>query len=189
MLKAQKELAKTSDASFSQQSSMSEDSGFERARKRKQIEESLKQHIPVEDLAQRQGGGGTQLTYIEGYEAIDRLNNIFGPLGWRSTMIEAPREVGNVVVVVVRVEIPEANTWHDDVGVGTGTDKEKAFKEAFTDALKRAARHFGNALGNSLYDKTHLRELDQQRRGATLQPPVRAGGVPLASRGVAPYPK
>lgn len=33
---------------------------------------------------------------------------------------------------------------------------EKAKKEGTTDALKRALRHFGNVLGNCVYDKDYL---------------------------------
>lgn len=33
---------------------------------------------------------------------------------------------------------------------------EKAKKEGTTDALKRALRHFGNVLGNCVYDKEYL---------------------------------
>jgi DNA repair and recombination protein RAD52 len=33
---------------------------------------------------------------------------------------------------------------------------EKAKKEGTTDALKRALRHFGNILGNCVYDKDYL---------------------------------
>jgi DNA repair and recombination protein RAD52 len=33
---------------------------------------------------------------------------------------------------------------------------EKAKKEGTTDALKRALRHFGNILGNCIYDKEYV---------------------------------
>jgi DNA recombination protein Rad52 len=38
---------------------------------------------------------------------------------------------------------------------------EKAKKEAVTDALKRCLRAFGNAMGNCLYDKTFLRNIQK----------------------------
>lgn len=44
---------------------------------------------------------------------------------------------------------------------------EKAYKEAITDATKRALRLFGNALGNCLYDKAytaHLQTAKPQKR-------------------------
>lgn len=60
---------------------------------------------------------------------------------------------------IVRVSVKE------DVGVGTGVDYnspvsayESAAKEAATDAMKRAFRSFGVALGNCLYDKQYREE-------------------------------
>lgn len=52
-------------------------------------------------------------------------------------------------------------TFHEDVGYGMCEHKnkgdaiEKAKKEAVSDARKRALRLFGNALGNSVYDREH----------------------------------
>ena len=48
---------------------------------------------------------------------------------------------------------------HEDCGSGEGIDNskvkahERALKSAITDAMKRAARHFGERLGNALYVK------------------------------------
>jgi hypothetical protein len=52
-------------------------------------------------------------------------------------------------------------THHEDVGYGMSENKnkgeaiEKAKKEAVSDARKRALRLFGNALGNSVYDREY----------------------------------
>jgi hypothetical protein len=49
-------------------------------------------------------------------------------------------------------------TYREDYGAGDSTDKSlqtavaNAMKSSITDALKRTARHFGDRLGNSLYD-------------------------------------
>jgi DNA repair and recombination protein RAD52 len=64
--------------------------------------------------------------------------------------------------VVVRVTLRDG-TYHEDVGYGhTENCKgkaaafEKAKKSGTTDAMKRALRHFGNVLGNCIYDKGYL---------------------------------
>ena len=60
------------------------------------------------------------------------------------------------------------STYHEDVGYGHSenmpTDHralEVALKTAVSDALKRTLRVFGEALGNSLYDKDFVREVRQ----------------------------
>lgn len=56
-------------------------------------------------------------------------------------------------------------TSHEDVGYGTGENPRRglaignAKKEAVSDARKRALRLFGDALGNCLYDKDHLKRI------------------------------
>ena len=69
---------------------------------------------------------------------------------------------------MVRVTLKDG-TSHEDVGYGTaenpkkGAAIEKAKKEAVSDARKRALRLFGDALGNCLYDKEHLKRLKTSR--------------------------
>merc|ERR1712137_572727 len=68
------------------------------------------------------------------------------------------------VTAVVRITLKDG-TFHEDVGYGTaempnrGQAIEKAKKEAVSDARKRVLRLFGDALGNCLYDKTHLKRI------------------------------
>ena len=68
------------------------------------------------------------------------------------------------VTAVVRVTLKDG-TFHEDVGYGNaenpkrGPAIDKAKKEAVSDARKRALRLFGDALGNCLYDKSHLKRL------------------------------
>jgi len=65
---------------------------------------------------------------------------------------------------IVRVELKDG-TYHEDVGCGIGDARqkgsavEKAKKEAATDGLKRALRLFGEVLGNSIYNKDHIKSL------------------------------
>merc|ERR1712137_313113 len=68
------------------------------------------------------------------------------------------------VTAVVRITLKDG-TFHEDVGYGTaempnrGQAIEKAKKEAVSDARKRVLRLFGDALGNCLYDKSHLKRI------------------------------
>lgn len=71
--------------------------------------------------------------------------------------------------VVVRVTLRDG-TYHEDVGYGhienckgKAAAFEKAKKEGTTDALKRALRHFGNVLGNCIYDKTYLSKVTKMK--------------------------
>jgi DNA repair and recombination protein RAD52 len=120
--------------------------------------------------------GNISLSYIEGHDAIETANRVFGFGNWDyaiSKLEQVSQEVNqnqNTVVcykAVVQVLIHSENHTQDvsreDVGFGTGVAKtladahEGAAKEAVTDALKRALRSFGNQFGNSLYskDKNH----------------------------------
>ena len=65
---------------------------------------------------------------------------------------------------------------HEDVGSGEGINDskikahEKALKSAITDAMKRAARHFGERLGNALYVKGNgIRTAPKTNRDALME--------------------
>lgn len=64
--------------------------------------------------------------------------------------------VGTTAVIKLTLK---DGTFHEDVGYGMAENKSKgiafenAKKEAVSDARKRALRLFGNALGNSVYDR------------------------------------
>lgn len=65
---------------------------------------------------------------------------------------------------------------HDDCGSGEGINDskikahEKALKSAVTDAMKRAARHFGERLGNALYVKGNgIRTAPRTNRDALVE--------------------
>lgn len=65
---------------------------------------------------------------------------------------------------------------HDDCGSGEGINDskikahEKALKSAVTDAMKRAARHFGERLGNALYVKGNgIRTAPKTNRDALVE--------------------
>jgi DNA repair and recombination protein RAD52 len=163
------------------------------------IRNLLQQRLGKEHLATRQGAGGAQLTYIEGWQTIQIANSIFGFNGWSSSVVELSPDFVSLlrlvflspffpsflfllvlffifqveetqgkfrvgVTAVVKVSLKDG-TSHEDVGYGLaenprkGIAIENAKKEAVTDARKRALRLFGNALGNCIYDKGHLKRL------------------------------
>jgi DNA repair and recombination protein RAD52 len=139
------------------------------------INTRCRKHARLEDTTQRQGGGGV-LTYMEGNAVIDNMNEVFGAVGWTTQIVSL---IENVTPAVpgsssakyevlcrykVTVTIADKIVSKEDVGFGGGGDREKANKEAVTDALKRCCRQFGNYFGNSLYDKGHLAELDAERK-------------------------
>ena len=79
------------------------------------------------------------------------------------------------VSAIVRVTLRNG-AFQEDVGFGTGENRsrgaaiESAKKEAISDARKRALRLFGNALGNSIYDREYLETLDVPQRKQAIAP-------------------
>ena len=116
------------------------------------------------------GSFGPKGDYIEGWHAINELNRVFGFDGWsytidltRDALEKAKTSKGDeqwqaAYTCVCTLKVGE--TVRQDVGFGSGFAKgigdaiEGATKEAATDALKRAARTFGNIFGLALYDKS-----------------------------------
>ncbi|KAM9890318.1 hypothetical protein OXX79_011513 [Metschnikowia pulcherrima] len=132
------------------------------------IQTQLNRVLGPEYVSCRPGGGGQNVSYIEGWKALNLANEIFGFNGWSSELISVQVDYldshgsGRVSLglsVVVRITIRDG-TFHEDFGYGNIDNAknkaiafEKCKKEAFTDALKRCLRCFGNVLGNCLYDK------------------------------------
>jgi len=112
---------------------------------------------------------GAQLSYIEGWHAIDQANRIFGFDGWDREMMwsecvwqdvrREPKACAYAARVRIRVRAGDVVISRDGSGVGHGTGAtlgeahESALKEAETDATKRALTTFGNLFGLALYDK------------------------------------
>lgn len=127
-----------------------------------QIELELNEKIPRDVISLRDGGGRSKLSYLEGWYVIDRLNKIFGPLGWAKEIIETRLLEGPKpsYLVKVRLTVQHAGSITVKEGYGYGSDKsglnphELAIKEAVTDALKVAAKDLGMSMGLALYDKT-----------------------------------
>jgi DNA repair and recombination protein RAD52 len=116
------------------------------------------------ELLTRPGPGNKRLTYISG-EGISRtLNDIFGFDGWDLDITRVQREeclkddkTGKYTVVYtaqVRLTHKLSGTYKEDCGAGDAVDRSfatavsHALKASITDAMKRAARHFGDKCGN-----------------------------------------
>ena len=113
---------------------------------------------------------------------IDKAQRIFGFDGWSSRLLQMTKEFEdknpqtNRFTVgyscTVRVTLKDG-TFHEDVGFGSvvnekdrGKGIENARKEAVSDAMKRALRHFGHALGLGVYDKAHCKENEAAKKAA-----------------------
>lgn len=121
--------------------------------------EQLEQPLDKRRVAKRQGSGRMELSYLEGYDVIDTANRIFRHDGW-SYYVRDIADAGDGIItaiVVTTVHLNSLDVTRTDIGIGTGATsaqgKEKAYKEAVTDGLKRALRSWGNQFGNPLYDK------------------------------------
>ncbi|GAB0492926.1 hypothetical protein MMPV_004196 [Pyropia vietnamensis] len=138
----------------------------------------LDHRLTKSDCKQRAGPSGRKLTYLESWKVIDLANKIFGWDGWSCEMVSSeldfvemtpPRGWSAHATVVLKVTV-RGGQCHVDCGTGSTENQRTkadaislARKEAFTDARKRALKNFGNALGNSLYDRGHLQYMQSAR--------------------------
>jgi len=144
------------------------------------IQRLLEHKLGSEHIAIRPGASGSKFVYVESWKAIELANSIFGFDGWSSQIVDiTPDFIEEVaggkfrvgVTAVVKVMLKDG-TFHEDVGYGICEDKRKgtaienAKKEAVSDARKRALRVFGNALGNCVYDKEHIKKVKGKVKGA-----------------------
>ena len=121
------------------------------------------------ELSSRPGPGNRKLTYLSGEAVTRTLNDAFGFDGWNLEILSTTREHmaeskdGKVAVAYtarVRLTHRKSGTYKEDCGAGDAIDRTagtaiaNALKASITDAMKRAARHFGDKLGNSLYQGT-----------------------------------
>lgn len=126
--------------------------------------------IPRDEVSLRDGGGGKRLSYLEAHYVIQRMNDVFGPMGWDQEVVSIG-EVGltygkDKPAYIARVRLTALVATKDGgymkcikEDYGFGSDKshlnphEMAIKEAVSDGFKRAARQFGMSLGLALYSK------------------------------------
>lgn len=125
-----------------------------------EIEEALNAKIPETAISTR-AMGGVNLSYLETWYVIDRMNQVFGPLNWSKEttnlyQVEGTQRATYTCKVRVTVYTPDGRQAYRD-GYGYGNDKhdktphELAVKAAESDAFKRAAMQFGLSLGLALY--------------------------------------
>lgn len=123
------------------------------------------------------GGARGSIDYLETFDVINHLNEIFGFDGWQYQTIKADPVDAALHVwradVLLKVRF-EGGEWinRSDIGFGSVTmrsdgrwietpaEYEKAIKGAVSDGLKRCARTLGNQFGNSLYDKDPMARYD-----------------------------
>jgi DNA recombination protein Rad52 len=137
----------------------------------------LESKLSRDVIKQREGGGGTSLSYLEGWYVQDQANKIFGHGGWSQRVIQINQvmqrqyinkynkpmvQYAYMAVVEIAVHDEQGNTIvRQDSGTGDGQASEAmpyqaielAIKEAVTDATKRAFKSLGNQFGLALYDK------------------------------------
>lgn len=134
----------------------------------------LNERLQVEHIKERKGTGGKMLKYVSGDYAIATANRIFGFGKWGYRVLSKSREqVGEEEFYTADIELYVIGCPFPVPGEGVGTVKraqgaayatveqhEKARKEAVTDALKRALRHYGDQFGLSLYNEDNYVEDD-----------------------------
>ena len=128
------------------------------------------------DVVKARKQGGRNVSYIEGWYAVQTANRIFGVGEWsyqiNKLVLIGEREFmkpnddgttrkGYEVAYLAEIQVNAANTYFHDVGFGNGTDynsplsaHELAAKEAVTDGVKRCLKNYGDPFGLTLYDKT-----------------------------------
>lgn len=133
--------------------------------------------VPTDAIMTR-SQSGRELSYLDGHYIITQANNLLGHEEWSYTVDKYEvvqseyKKSGNgkelhYVGYIAQVTVTWKGVTRSDVGFGQGQDAdlgrshESAIKEAATDALKRALRTFGQALGLALYDKSgaHIAEV------------------------------
>ena len=129
----------------------------------KQLEILLK-GINGDRIAQRKGGGGRSLSYLEAWDVKAHMNRIFGFLNWSADVNTAELayednsdgrwNVAYKVILTLRVN--GASYTEAAVGSATlpsrGEAHDMAVKTAESDAFKRAAINLGDQFGLSLYN-------------------------------------
>ena len=157
------------------------------------IQAALEQRLSPDEISTRDGQGGQRVSYVEAWRMIDKAQRIFGFDGWSSTVLNMAKEfeeknasTGRFSVgytCMVRVTLRDG-TFHEDVGFGStvnerdrGKGIENARKEAVSDGMKRALRHFGHGLGLGVYDKVHCKEASDSKKRPVAVPGAVAGAA------------
>ena len=166
---------------------------------------ALDKPLDKRQVSTRKGASGRSLRYIEGHDAIDNANRIFGYGNWAYETLECLQTVindpftGEAVGVCykAKVKLTVRGCVSHIIEVGSQPvaacsaakvspsvvmeSHEQAEKGAVTDALKRALRTFGDQFGNGLYgDGRVIIEVAEQAAPISpckVEPPVVAATV------------
>ena len=150
------------------------------------VEREAGAKIPRDEVSLRDGGGGKKLSYLEAHYVIQRMNEVFGPMGWDQEVVEMrqvnkddakPSYIAKVrVSAIVKTEEGYMRCTKEDYGYGSDKSglnpHEMASKEAVSDAFKRAARQFGMSLGLALYSKEQENVEDAPKPAAPAPKPA-----------------
>jgi DNA recombination protein Rad52 len=140
------------------------------------VVDELRQPLDPNRVRRRKGRGGGQFEYLAGHDVKRRMNEIFGPGGWSSSVSDLHEiaalevegktgpgwHVGYSATVRVTVKTLDGSASYEDSGYGDGVEYgpaaritacELASKEAVTDAFKRACTYMGDQFGLILYAK------------------------------------
>jgi len=122
------------------------------------------------------GNRALSVAYVDARVVMDRLDAVFGVGGWQDAYAELPATKS--VVCKLRVKIGQ--DWVEKSDVGSQSDQPDEgdrMKSAFSDALKRAAVHFG--VGRYLYRlPQQWVDYDPQTRQLTATPKLPSWAVP-----------
>lgn len=137
------------------------------------LQRTLDENIS-EDVISKRVQGGVDLSYLEAWYVIDRLNQVLGQGNWSygianlTKVFEGEVEqysgkafsTSYTATVFLNVNVDGKMVCFSDVGYGQGSDKknpgnahEMATKGAVSDALKRTVKNLGRSMGLALYDK------------------------------------
>ena len=131
--------------------------------------EQLLKPINGSRIAQRPGGGGKQLSYLEAWDVKAHMIRIFGFGGWSWNVTNAELvfesedsskwNVGYKVIGTLTI----GDAVYTEAAVGSSTLPQRgeahdmAVKTAESDAFKRAALNLGDQFGLSLYNNGSLK--------------------------------
>lgn len=127
-----------------------------------EIYDLLSEPFPME-MEREVQKGAARLVYIPISEVINRMNRIFGPIGWSHQVISCGRDSDNPEWLIAHVRITvkfkndsgeEVTTFHDGFGGvevkrkknGDPLDIGNDYKGAVSDAVKKACQHLGIGL-------------------------------------------
>jgi DNA repair and recombination protein RAD52 len=139
------------------------------------LQKELEQKLSQDMISKRQGPGGGKVHYIETWKAIEQTNRLFGFNGWSSRIMEINLDfIDQIdgrftagVSAIVRITLKDGS-FREDIGYGISENQkqkgkalEQGKKKAVSDAMKRALKSFGHALGLSVYDKDYLKDVEK----------------------------